>query len=118
MEQRHILVVEDEPLIAMVFEDTLLDSGFRVTVTGDGREALAADETDPADAVVTDLRMPGMGGRELILRLRERRPGLPVLVVSGWPAEAGNLSEDKSTAFLLKPVSPGTLAAQVAKLLS
>ena len=118
MRQRHILVVEDEPLIAMVFEDTLVDSGFRVTVTGGALEALAADETDPADAVVTDLRMPGMGGRELILRLRERRPALPILVVSGWPAEAGNLSEDEATAFLAKPVSPGALAARVAKLLS
>lgn len=117
MEQRHILVVEDEPLIAMVFEDTLLGSGFRVTVTGDGIEALAADEADPADAVVTDLRMPGMGGRDLILRLRDRRPDLPILVVSGWLAEAGDLTEDRSTAFLLKPVSPQVLAARVAELL-
>ena len=80
---KHILVAEDEYLIAMVMSETLIEAGYRVTVCGNGEEALRAWDLDRADAVVTDLSMPKMNGVELAHRLREREPALPVLVVTG-----------------------------------
>jgi CheY-like chemotaxis protein len=82
----HILLAEDEVLIALMFQDALEVEGHRVSVAHDGIEALEVDEQDPAEVLVTDLAMPRMGGRELLERLRERRPGLPALVVSGCPS--------------------------------
>ena len=111
----HILLAEDEVLIALMFQDALEVEGHRVSVAHDGIEALEVDEQDPAEVLVTDLAMPRMGGRELLERLRERRPGLPALVVSGYPGEFGIATE--MTVLLPKPVSPKVLTKRLTQLL-
>jgi CheY-like chemotaxis protein len=111
----HILLAEDEVLIALMFQDALEVEGHRVSVAHDGIEALEVDEQDPAEVLVTDLAMPCMGGRELLERLRERRPGLPALVVSGYPGEFEIATE--MTVLLPKPVSPKVLTKRLTQLL-
>jgi CheY-like chemotaxis protein len=111
----HILLAEDEVLIALMFQDALEVEGHRVSVAHDGIEALEVDEQDPAEVLVTDLAMPRMGGRELLERLRQRRPDLPALVVSGYPGEFEIATE--ITVLLPKPVSPKVLAQRLAQLL-
>jgi CheY-like chemotaxis protein len=111
----HILLAEDEVLIALMFQDALEVEGHRVSVAHDGIEALEVDEQDPAEVLVTDLAMPRMGGRELLERLRERRPGLPALVVSGYPGEFEIATE--MTVLLPKPVSPKVLTKRLTQLL-
>lgn len=113
-EPRHILVVEDEALAALAMEDYLIEQGFRVTVAGDGLAALECFDRDPADLVVTDLRMPRMDGRSLIQALRQRRPDLPVVVLTGFvaflPGEDDLTGADwKPLEILRKPVSPATM---------
>ncbi|WP_353859532.1 response regulator [Azospirillum formosense] len=123
----HVLVAEDEALAAMALEDFLSRKGFRVTLAQDGQEGLERYSADPADLVITDLRMPRMDGRALIRELRTRAAGLPILVMTGFLSmEAG---EDDLTAdrwqplvVLRKPVSPQVILdtlvslAQAAKL--
>ncbi|OYD85107.1 response regulator (plasmid) [Azospirillum brasilense] len=123
----HVLVAEDEALAAMALEDFLSRKGFRVTLAQDGQEGLERYSADPADLVITDLRMPRMDGRALIRELRIRAAGLPILVMTGFLSmEAG---EDDLTSerwqplvVLRKPVSPQvildtlTSLAQAAKL--
>jgi CheY-like chemotaxis protein len=111
----HILLAEDEVLIALMFQDALEVEGHRVSVAHDGIEALEVDEQDPAEVLVTDLAMPRMGGRELLERLRERRPDLPALVVSGYPGEFELATE--MTVLLPKPVSPKVLTKRLNQLL-
>lgn len=115
----HVLLVEDQLLVAEIFREALEDRGHRVTSMPDGLAALAADRADPAEVLVTDLHMPGMGGLELLARLRERRPRLPAVVVSGYAAEAvaAGRTGTGETVVLGKPVSPRELAARVAALL-
>lgn len=104
--------------MAILFEDALKERGFRVTVCHSGADALAVQDTDPAAAVVTDLRMPGMNGMELLGRLRERWPEMPVLVVSGWLGEGGSAhQENRSTGYLAKPVSPRAVAERLSSML-
>lgn len=79
----HVLLAEDEALVAMAVEDLLTDAGYRVTVARNGLEALDAFSRDPADLLVTDVRMPGLDGLGLTERLREMRPSLPVVVMTG-----------------------------------
>lgn len=123
----HVLVAEDEALAAMALEDFLSRKGYRVTLAQDGQEGLERYSADPADLVITDLRMPRMDGRALIRELRTRAAGLPILVMTGFLSmEAGedDLTSDRwqPLVVLRKPVSPqvilDTLAslAQTAKL--
>lgn len=119
----HILVAEDEPLAAMAIEDFLSRKGFRVTLACDGQEAMEHHRADPADLVITDLRMPRMDGRALIRELRSQDADLPVLVMTGFLAmEPGqdDLTADrwKPLEVLRKPVSPQDILSTMERLLS
>lgn len=109
-ERRHILVVEDDPLIRQGLELILSINGFRVTVAPNGAAALEADDRDPADLVVTDLDMPRLDGESLIGILRQRRAALPVVVVSVHPAHCDlGGAHEAPTIILSKPVRPAHL---------
>src|SRR5688572_25447390 len=85
-----VLVVEDEALVAMLVEDMLAGAGYRPAWAPGGRTGPAATErTVGTRAAVGDLRLAeGGDGREVGRRLRERRPDLPVVVVTGFHPEA------------------------------
>ena len=120
---KHILVAEDEVLIAMLVQEHLTEAGYRVTVAGNGEEALQAWGRDRADAVVTDLSMPKMNGVELAHRLREREPTLPVLVVTGYADLATGIDDLRAAApqitmVLQKPAPLTEVEREVARLLA
>ncbi len=81
--QLHLHVVDDEPLSAKGLAGFLSRKGYRVTMTCDGREAIDAFRVDPADVVITDLRMPRLDGWELIRILRGEFPAVYIIVVTG-----------------------------------
>jgi CheY-like chemotaxis protein len=104
---KHILVVDDEEAVGYVFERYLAIKGYRVSVAHSGEQALEAFQRETPDLVVTDYKMPGMNGDELLRRLRTLRPGLPAIMISANPIEVGpTLNEVR---FFPKPVSLETL---------
>lgn len=111
----HVLVVDDEAALADIIGAYLEASGYRITLANDGWEALALDERDPADAVITDFAMPGMNGRDLVADLRRRRPDLPAIMVSGY-VSMQQLDLDPLL-LLNKPVSLATLTRHLRDLL-
>ncbi len=118
----HILVAEDEPLAAMALEDFLSRRGFRVTLAQDGLEAMERHRDDPADAVITDLRMPRMDGRALIRELRAQSATLPLVVMTGFLSmDEGqdDLTSDrwKPLEILRKPVSPQVIVDTLLRLM-
>ncbi len=112
-----LLLVEDEESVRRLARRVLEGVGYRVLEAASGAEALRVVEEweGPLDLVVTDVIMPGMSGQELSARLRERRPTLRILYVSGYTDDAilqhGTLLPN--TGFLQKPFTPGTLAQRV-----
>jgi DNA-binding NtrC family response regulator len=79
-----ILVVDDDALVLANVTAMLEDLGHRVTAVAGGRQALdALEQGMPADLVLTDQLMPEMSGVELIAAVRDRWPGVPVLIMSG-----------------------------------
>jgi CheY-like chemotaxis protein len=78
-----VLVVDDEPEVAAVLRDALIDEGYGVEVATDGAQALQRVTTYRPDVVLLDLAMPGLPGDVVLGRLRELDPTLPVIVVTG-----------------------------------
>jgi PAS domain S-box-containing protein len=109
------LLVDDEDLVRMSTADMLADLGYEVVEASSAEEALqlVGDGLAP-DLLVTDHLMPGLTGAELAHQLRSTRPGLPVLIVSGY-AEAEGM--DPSLARLTKPFRNAELAASLSALL-
>ena len=112
-----VLVVEDHPMMLNVMVRVLRDAGYQVLVATNGAEALALAASHPAeiDLLVTDLVMPEMNGKVLSDRLREVRPALKILYVSGYTEniiEHHGLS-DPSLNFLSKPFAASAFAAKV-----
>ncbi|HYC78496.1 MAG TPA: response regulator [Planctomycetota bacterium] len=112
-----VLVVEDEEMILDLARKTLEARGYRVLTASDARgaEEVATRHEGPLDLVLTDVVLPGTGGRKLGERLRALRPGVKVLCMSGYvddaELDAGVASGE--VAFLPKPFTPGMLARKV-----
>ncbi|MCW2242409.1 response regulator [Azospirillum canadense] len=79
----HVLVADDEPILALAVGETLRGAGYRVTVTYNGETAIRSFLNDPADVLLTDLQMPRVDGLEVIRQLRAIAPDLPVVVMTG-----------------------------------
>jgi CheY-like chemotaxis protein len=84
-----ILLVDDEPTILQVAKRILEAERFVVLTAKDGLDALTVLEARRVDALLTDLRMPGMSGHELILEARRRYPRLRVCCMTGYVEETG-----------------------------
>jgi CheY-like chemotaxis protein len=110
-----ILVVDDEESVRGFFYEVLTGAGYDVAVASDGSEALAMIRQRPFDLLLTDLVMPEREGLELIMTLRNERPKLRTIAVSG--AFGGTFLEAAkalgASAVLLKPVSPDRLLETV-----
>lgn len=83
-----VLVIDDEFDVADLVRETLCDAGFEVDVSTTPQDGLERARAVAYDAVLTDLGMPGMSGIEVAKALREERPALPVVLVTGWGQSA------------------------------
>ena len=111
-----VLLVEDEPPVRQLFHSALERAGYRVYEARNGQEALAVFERHAGEIqlLLTDMRMPYMGGAELARQLRAKNPALKLLCISGYPgADQENLTAD----FLAKPFSRDDLLAKVREVL-
>ena len=111
-----ILLVEDEPAVRQLFSQALMRAGYRVHEARNGNEAMRLFEQhgDSVDLVLTDMRMPFMGGADLARQLRSRRQTLKLLCISGYP---GGTDLEFSDDFLAKPFSRDELLAKVREVL-
>lgn len=78
-----VLVVDDSPIVRMLLTAQLEDASFEVRTANDGDQALDSIRAQRPALVLTDIEMPGMGGFELLRRLRDLDPKLPVVMLSG-----------------------------------
>lgn len=116
-EECHVLVVDDNPAVLRLVKMALIDSGMSVTTAMNGREALQAMEVggEPA-AIVLDLEMPVMDGREFYLEIRRSGCYAPVLILSAFDPK-GACRELRADAFMEKPFDPDALVAALAGLI-
>ena len=108
-----ILVVDDEVSILNTLEILLRREGFEVSVAKSGREALERFEESPPDVVLTDIRMPGVTGLDLLAQIRERDPETPVILMTAQASLQSAVQAVNQGAFyyLQKPFVNGELVA-------
>jgi DNA-binding response OmpR family regulator len=121
MQQRHVLVADDEPHIGRIIKMKLEQGPFRVTLAYDGREALEVIEREgDVDLVLLDLMMPHLSGLDVLARLRAspRFKHLPciILTAAGQETHHQRALELGASEFLTKPFSPKKLYARTAVL--
>lgn len=81
-----VLVVDDEPVLAEMVSMALRYEGWNIATAGDGSSAIAAARADRPDVVVLDVMLPDMSGLDVLHRLRQENPGLPVLLLTAKDA--------------------------------
>lgn len=116
----HILVVDDEINICRSVERILSKIGLRVRTAADGQEALRLLESEPFDAVLTDLKMSRLGGMEVLRRAKELNPLIPVIVMTGYASVSSAVEVMKLGAvdYLPKPFTPDEIRAVVRQALA
>ena len=114
---RRILIVDDEPLIREVLAEVLADEGYAVHSAADGQEALEAIAADLPDLVITDVMMPRLSGWDLLDRVRQQHPLLPMILISAVGQRAARPERlTDHTAFLAKPFALDELLALITRL--
>jgi len=106
-----ILIVDDEPLIRKILTKYLNDKNYIIDSAEDGTKALFKLEHTMYDLVLTDLRMPNMGGRELLKIMSEKYPDIPKIVLTGYGTNEDIIIALKTGAydFLTKPITDFTI---------
>lgn len=114
-----VLLVDDDPAYGEYLRRVLTSGGFDVTHQPDAEGAVTRVHTEQWDLLITDIRLPGMDGLELLDRVRELAPGLPVAVLTGHASVdyAASALRGAAAEFLQKPVSRPELIARATGLI-
>jgi CheY-like chemotaxis protein len=111
-----ILCVDDEPHVVTLKCAILEQAGHTVTISTSARDAINKLQQSPFDAVVTDWRLGDSDGRAVV-EAAKQHSSMPVVVVSGYVAEAFQAAEPLADLYLEKPVNPEELVTIVNELL-
>jgi CheY-like chemotaxis protein len=114
-----ILVCDDNQSVREFASEALEDSGYHVIAAENGQSALAVieNEATPLDLLLVDFAMPGINGVDVAQRTRQRRPNLPILLITGNAEQAAVRSEAEGVPLLTKPFKQAQLVSRVADLL-
>ena len=111
----HVLVVEDEAFLREVVAESLQEAGYEVAHVGDGDAGLAVLQSDaPVDVLVSDIRLPGISGYELATAGKALRPGLKMILMTGYAPSLPPELKPAVFRVLQKPFRIDSLAGVVA----
>ncbi len=115
----HILLIDDDPTVLKVMQSLIKQWGYKVSVATNGALALQLVEKNHYDLAILDLNLPDYSGQKIFLKLREPTDMLPILMISGSPAdaEAEALLDTGACNFLRKPFVPNELGGMLRQLL-
>lgn len=111
----HVLVVDDDVSITEAVRDSLEMEGYRVTIAGNGVEALAEVASDLPSLILLDMRMPVMNGWDFAARLRDAGHAVPVVVMTAAASARDWASEIAAHDVLPKPFTLDELYAMIAR---
>ncbi len=110
-----ILVVDDDEDLCANMKDLLHDKGYRACVAYDGNMAIEKAWENAFDIIILDMKLPSLNGLETYLAIRDIRPNVVVIVITGYPQEMGNLAQQavqkNAFACLEKPIDMDDLVS-------
>jgi DNA-binding response OmpR family regulator len=115
--KKKILLVEDEKPLCLLYEEELSREGYEVTAVTDAEAALDALGSAVFDLIVTDIRMPGRNGIELITEIMGLRKDIPIIINSAYQSYKEDFMTWAADAYVVKSASLDELKAQIKKLI-
>lgn len=115
--KKRILLVEDERTLCLLYEEELSREGYEVTAVTDAEAALAALKASAFDLIITDIRMPGKNGIELITEIMGLRKDIPIIINSAYQSYKEDFMTWAADAYVVKSASLDELKAKIKSLL-
>jgi two-component system response regulator ResD len=105
-DKKRILIIEDDDEMRSLLKDFLEEEGYEADSAEKGTYAFKKLMTDPFDLIITDIRMPGYTGLEILPELKKLQPRIPIIVITAFGGEEVHLRalERGANAYLEKPV--------------
>lgn len=120
MEQRHILIADDEQLLCVTVADLLRDEGYKVSIVHDGSEVVPMIHKVPVDLILQDLMIPGMNGLEVLAQVKQQYPSTRVIIITGFGTDqyAKQAEALGTDGFVNKPFGVETLMRRIREVLA
>ena len=109
----NILIVDDERGIRSLLELSFADAGYDVRIAADGNQAMQLCAVESFDAVISDVRMPGISGHELARWLARRHPGTRFFLMTGWDTSCEDCPIAGRCSIVAKPFRPSDVVSRV-----
>lgn len=117
--KKTILVIEDDPGVLSTIVKHLSHAGYKVVTASDGMEGLKELKAGGYDLVITDIVMPYVSGTGVVTSLKETKPQIPVIAITGYGPEPEAVAvEKKADLVLSKPIKMSALKTYIANLLN
>ncbi len=114
---KRILVVEDEKALSLLYKEELTGMGYKVTTVLGADAALEALAKEKFDLVVTDIRMPGKNGIELVTRVMSQQPDIPIIINTAYQSYKSDFKTWAADAYIVKSSSLEELKTKIKELL-
>ncbi len=115
--KKKILVVEDEKTLCLLYEEELSKEGYDITAVTDAEAALAKLSGQSFDLIITDIRMPGKNGIELITQIMGLRKDIPIIINSAYQSYKEDFMTWAADAYVVKSSSLDELKSKIKQLL-
>lgn len=113
---KKILVVEDEKALSLLYKEELSEEGYKVTSVLSADAALEALARESFDLIVTDIRMPGKNGIELVTRVMSQWPDVPIIINTAYQSYKDDFKTWAADAYIVKSSSLEELKAKIKEL--
>ena len=117
MEQKHIVIVDDDTIFRSMLRKTLEVAGYRVSEV---KNALGVYQVGAYDLMLLDIKLPGIDGHKVLASLKEEKDAAPVIIITGLsdPAQLEQAIAEGADGFMTKPLNTELLLARIAELLT
>jgi len=114
--KKRLLIVEDEKNLCLLYREELTKAGYRVTAVTDAEAALERMKKQKFDLIITDIRMPGKNGIELITQIMAMRKDIPIIINTAYQSYKHDFMTWAADAYIVKSASLDELKAKIKEL--